>query len=302
MPSPSGARAPAPASGRSRSSAGAASGSPGSRRGLIGAAGWAGPRPARPGHCAAAAGLIAAICCQARDRACRAAGCSGTTARTVSAAVRIAGHFPSERAEYSASTLGETDFCRDSRSDLAAATACWAATAPTPLASRSARSSCSCARPNSPRRPSPSAACQASAISRPAAGPGRRSCAGPGPRSAPAPATGRRHPGRHGPPRPPGRPGSAGRRPASRAPPPSARPGRGPRWPRPGRQPRRGGSPGRSAPAPAGCGTAPHGGGRRRRGGSPGRTPPRTAPPARPPQPAATRSANVPTWLIRRPG
>ena len=64
----------------------------------------------------------------------------------------------------------------------------------------------------------------------------------------------------------------------------------------------RGGSPGRSGPAPAGCGIAPHDGGPRRRGGSPGPMPPRTAPLARLPRPAATRSANVPTWLIRRPG
>ena len=146
----------------------AAGGSPGSRRGLIVPAGWGWPAraAARPGHCAAAAGLIAAICCQARDRACRAAGCSGTTARTASAAERIAGHFPSESAAYSASTLGMAAFCRVSSSALAAAAACWAPIAPAPAASRSARSSCSCARPNSPRRPSASADCQASAISR----------------------------------------------------------------------------------------------------------------------------------------
>ncbi len=69
-----------------------------SLRGRRGAA--TGPRP----------GPIAAICCQARERACRAAGCSGTLSSTASAADRICGHFPSESAAYSASTLGAAPF------------------------------------------------------------------------------------------------------------------------------------------------------------------------------------------------
>ena len=55
-------------------------------------------RAPRWGHWAAAPGPIAAICCQARVRACRAAGCSGTLTSTASAAARICGHFPSESA------------------------------------------------------------------------------------------------------------------------------------------------------------------------------------------------------------
>ena len=57
----------------------------------IRAAAW-GERAPRWGHWAAPEGPMAAICCQARARACRAAGCSGMAASTASAAARIWGH------------------------------------------------------------------------------------------------------------------------------------------------------------------------------------------------------------------
>ena len=76
---------------RSRTTDGSDSVGLGSRTG----AAW-GTRVPRLGQ--AADGPIAAICCQARVRAWRAAGCSGTVSRTASAAARISGHRPAARA------------------------------------------------------------------------------------------------------------------------------------------------------------------------------------------------------------
>ena len=261
----------------------------------------AGTRPPRPGR-VTDEGPIAAICCQAQVRACRAAGCSGTISSTASAAFSSSAIWPFSRAAYRVSMRGRAAFCFVSTSRRAAARAagglCLAAP---PVASRSARSSWSWARPNSPRRASSWADCHASAISRVRRNDGPLIRAAPAHRSARRPGPVHQRRGRREPRRRPGRPVSAGPMPGRREHAQFLR--QGEILDGPGQVVNLAAPTGPRDQVECEPSTKLHGmvmiG--HIRLDSPAPAPRRSDPPGPPPRPAARQFANVPAWLTCRP-
>ena len=256
-----------------------------------------GRAPPRAGQ--AAEGLIAAICCQARLRAWRAAGCSGTTSSTASAAGRISGQRPAARRGIERLDLGRGGLLprlhvaagggqgrlRRARGEPLGAVELVvgaAELAPARLVQRRLPRLGDLAGPPQRR----AADLVPGQVLDPLDDPGRLARVEVGADLAGDP-VGQAQPGRGqgvgGGPQPLGQVEVVDRavQVVGRAAP------RGPRRP---------------APGPACRGAGPRGGGRPRRAGWPGRAPRRSGRPARPPPPVARRFANVPAWLTCRPG